>query len=727
MREATCQNTAAEAVPPLSDNIPGAFQPPKPLPKPPSETSLFKVLPFLWSLAAGEPSLRWRLSLALLLLVAGKVSGLAGPLLFKHALDSLTEVKVVTKPALYAAIGALVASAASKAVSSLSNEFRNVVFTPVGQATGRRVEYWFFSHILSMDMAFHLDRKTGALARIIERGKRSITMIFRAVVFTFIPTFVELVLVCGLLARELSPAFAWVVLATFVAYVTWTVALTKASVARRKEVNKLDQQTTGKVVDILLNYETVVQFHNQKLDLQHYDKLLQEYQKSVTHLETISAALNGGQSTIIAIGLAAVMGMAGMRIGKGLMTVGDLVLVNGLVLQLSLPLQFLGFLYRDLRQSLVDIEAMFDMLGTESKLKNGTKDLPLSFEGARVEGKSLEFAYSTSASRKVLRGVSFTAKPGENIAIVGPSGSGKSTIVKLLLRLYDSDKGSIILDGIDITELKQESLRSVVAVVPQDTVLFNDTILYNIGYGRPTASRQEIEHAAKQAKLHEAIMRMPEGYGTVVGERGLKLSGGEKQRVAIARAFLKAPRLLVCDEATSALDSATEEAILQSLRELAAGRTCIFVAHRLSTIKHCDTILVVDAGLVIEEGGHEELLRKGGVYAQMWAMQEVERPLSPPEPKSSVDDNSVEGSSVCGLSLKGEESLSDEGAFEDERSELLELSNMIGIHLQEDSLETKKSGMEKLETKGHKTENIETGESMDAMVGNGTILAENDT
>lgn len=590
-----------------------------PLPTIPSEATLAKVLPYLWRLASSDTTLRWRLAAALVLLVASKAAGLAGPMLFKQAMDELAQSPLRrAKPALVA----LICAALSKAVSSALNETRYIIFAPLGQVTGRRVGVQLLDHILRLDLTFHLERKTGALSRILDRAQRSVVNIFRAVVFTFVPTFVELVLVCGLLATKVSGAIAAIVALTFAAYVTWTVHITSRAAESRKEVNKLENLATGKAVDALLNYETVVQFNNQNLEVEQYNKLLQGYQSASLVAERLSAALNAGQAVILSVGIAAVMALAGLNVARGLSTVGDLVLANGLILQLSGPLQFLGFLYRDLRQSLVDLDSLFSILSTQTLLKDGTVELERVGRGAKVRARDLRFSYTSS--REVLLGVNFKADPGESIALVGASGSGKSTIVKLLLRLYDPDSGSLFLDDHDLRSLSQDSLRSAVAVVPQDTVLFNDTIMHNIAYGRPNATQEQVIQAAKQARLHDAVLRMPDGYLTMVGERGLKLSGGEKQRVAIARAFLKSPRLLICDEATSALDSGTEAAILKSLKELAAGRTCVFVAHRLSTIRHCDRILVMDAGVVVEEGTHQELVAKGERYAHMWALQESE-------------------------------------------------------------------------------------------------------
>ncbi|KAH8949613.1 hypothetical protein BDL97_10G041600 [Sphagnum fallax] len=589
------------------------------LPPAPSEASLTTVMPYLWSLASSDTTLRWRLAAALVLLVVSKAAGLAGPVLLKQAMDDLAQPPTLNAtPALVA----LILAALSKAVSAGLNEVRYIIFAPLGQATARRVGVQLLDHILRLDLAFHLERQTGALSRILDRAQRSVVNIFRAVVFTFIPTVVELVLVCGLLAQKVSGMVAGIVLVTFTAYVAWTVHITTQAAESRKQVNKLENLATGKAVDALLNYETVVQFNNQKLEVEQYNSLLQGYQHASLASERLSAALNGGQALILALGIAAVMSLAGLQVAQGTMTIGDLVLANGLILQLSGPLQFLGFLYRDLRQSQVDLESLFTILSTQSILKDGTVALQSTGKGVKLRANNLRFSYTSS--REVLLGVSLSAEPGQSIALVGASGSGKSTIVKLLLRLYDPDSGSLFLDDHDLRSLSQESLRNAVAVVPQDTVLFNDTILHNIAYGRPSATQEQVIQAAKQARLHDAVLRMPDGYATRVGERGLKLSGGEKQRVAIARAFLKGPRLLICDEATSALDSGTEAAILRSLKELAAGRTCVFVAHRLSTIKHCDRIMVMDAGVVVEEGTHQELIEKVGIYAHMWTLQESE-------------------------------------------------------------------------------------------------------
>lgn len=605
-----------------------------PLPPPPANVSISSVLPYLWNLASGDVTLGWRLFVALFLLIGGKAAGIVGPVLLKFAMDKLQVApNYLQKHSTNLILGALILSALSKAISAGMNEMRYVIFAPLGHATGRRVAVHLLDHILGLDLTFHLEKSTGVLARVIDRAQRAVVHIFRAVVFTFIPTAIELSLVCVLLAQQVSTTVAGVVLVTFIAYVWWTIDITRAAAASRKEANKVEELVTGKVVDALLNFEMVAQSNNQKLEVQQYNNLLRRHQIAMLDAERLSAALNAGQAFILATGVAVVMALAGLSVIQGSMTIGDLILANGLILQLSGPLQFLGFLYRDLRQSLVDLDSLFKILSTRPSLKDGDVELQKDGPGVKIRAHDLHFSYKSS--RQVLNGASLVAEPGESVAIVGSSGSGKSTIVKLLLRLYDPDSGALFMDNLDLRTLTQASLRRAVAVVPQDTVLFNDTIFHNIAYSQPTASEAEVVVAAKQAQLHDAVMRMPGGYNTIVGERGLKLSGGEKQRVAIARAFLKAPRLLICDEATSALDSKTEAGILKTLKELSSGRTCVFVAHRLSTIMHCDKILVMDGGLIIEQGTHQDLLKRKGMYANMWSLQESEekRKLAPTQTK----------------------------------------------------------------------------------------------
>lgn len=620
----------------------GELTAPPALPPTPKSSSLLDVFPYLARLALSERSLYWRLALALFLMVASKVAGLLAPVYFKHAVDAMGQ------NAVQMTVAALLTSGLCRVVNGVAKEIQHPCFTPISQAAGRRVAYHTFAHVLDLDISFHLERRTGALSRVLERGTRSIAVMFRAIVFTFIPTAIELVLVAVVLARSFSPLVAALVVATFVAYVSWTTLMTQAATDVRKQVNVLDNQTTGKAVDALLNYETVALFNNQALEVSEYDTVLSQLQKASIRTEAISATLNAGQSVILSFGLTAVLAVAAMGSATTSMTAGDLVLVQGLLLQLWGPLQFLGWFYRELRQSLVDLDAFLKVLLTKNQLPDGDKDLPMtdvhvaadspahhqrngngaseaqpiastSQRGLALQLKDVHFSYNPE--REVLKGVNITAQPGQSVAIVGPSGSGKSTLLRLMVRLYDVTTGSITLNGVDVRELRQGSLRGSVAVVPQDTVLFNDTIYRNIAYGRVGATREEVEAAAKKAQLDTAISRMSDGYNTVVGERGLKLSGGEKQRVAIARAFLRSPKLLICDEATSALDTATERDIMDSLTELASGRTSIFVAHRLSTIRNCDKIVVMSAGQVVEEGSHNDLMNAGRVYADMWAMQ----------------------------------------------------------------------------------------------------------
>ncbi|EIE23470.1 ABC family transporter: mitochondrial ATM1-like protein [Coccomyxa subellipsoidea C-169] len=583
--------------------------PPK-LPPTPASSKLLDVLPYLVKLAVSDRQLWWRLGASVALMLLSKSSGLMAPIFLKNAVDALGSV--VNESAVTRTVHALLLSGACRILCSLTKEMQGPCFTPIAQAAGRRVAYHTFSHVLDLDINFHLERRTGALSRILERGTRSVSMVFRAVVFTFLPTAIELVLVCGLLARTFTPIVSALVVGTFAAYVGWTAALTRAAAEARKQVNKLDNLTTSKAIDALLNYETVKLFNNEQLEVDEYDRYLVGYQQASVATETIAAVLNGGQGFVLAAGLTAVLASATLSTAVGSFTGGDLVMAQGLLLQLWGPLQFLGWFYRELRQSLVDMEAFFKILATQPNLPDGEASTSGQDQGVAVELDNVVFGYRMG--RPVLKGVSLRVEPGESCAIVGSSGSGKSTLLRLLVRLYDAQSGSVQLDGIDVRELQQSSLRGAVAVVPQDTVLFADTILRNIRYGRPDATFQEIERAAEMAQLKRVIDGMPDGYNTIVGERGLKLSGGEKQRVAIARAFLRGPRLLICDEATSALDTATERSIMASLEELAVGRTSVFVAHRLSTVQRCDKIVVMADGQVVEQGTHEELMRAGQVH-----------------------------------------------------------------------------------------------------------------
>ena len=548
---------------------------------PPPSAALVDVLPYLYRVSVAQRGTAIRLAFAVSAMLVQKSTGLAVPILFKVAVDRLTDAAMASGVgndaavalALRAAAWALVASGTFKAISGLATELRSVAFTPVAQA-GRRVALQVFNHVLNLDLSFHLDRRTGALQRIIDRGTRSITMVFRAVVFTFVPTMVELALVCFLLWRAFSWHVVAIVLSTFVLYVVgpW---MTGVSAELRKIANKMDGITTGKAVDALLNYETVTTFGNVKLESDLYDQLLRSYHEAALGSARASSALNAGQAVILAGGMTCVLASAALGIGRGGLEfvgpistrVGDLVMANGLLLQLWAPLQFLGFFYRELRQSLVDMEAMFEVMSTTSAIPDGTQTLPAKEGGARVTLRDVSFTYGGAVGgRKVVKNVSLDISEGQSVGIVGPSGSGKSTLLRLLLRMYDVTGGSVEVDGVDVRNLRQDSLRSITAVVPQDTVLFNDTLRHNLRYGRAAASEEEVLKAASDARLDGTLAAMPDGLQTMVGERGVKLSGGEKQRVAIARALLRSPRLLLADEATSALDTATEVGILQSLQ-----------------------------------------------------------------------------------------------------------------------------------------------------------------
>ena len=612
-----------------------------PIPLPPKGSDLRAVLPYLLRVAFSRKGTKIRLAFALIFLVAQKAFGLAVPVYFKFAIDHLTRAAQlpVGPEALQAANMAammLCFSGLFKAIAGIATELRMVSFTPVAQAAGRRVALEVFNHVLNLDMQFHLQRRTGALQRIIDRGTKSVSMVFRAVIFTFIPTFVELALVSAVLWKTFSWHVVAVVLSTFCCYVRWTMHMTGVSASKRKLANTMDGLSTGKAVDALLNYETVSNFGNVNLEAKQYDTLLRGYHEAALGSDRASSLLNAGQAVVLSLGMTAALSCAALGVGAGgnaqqmganlANRVGDLVMANGLLLQVWAPLNFLGFFYRELRQSLVDMEAMFDVLSTTSNVKDGTMKLPkntsASSNGASISFKDVSFDYGNG--RKILKNVNLDISPGESIGIVGPSGSGKSTLLRIALRAYDATSGDVFFDGYSVKDLQMKSLRSAVAVVPQDAVLFNDSLEHNVRYGRPDATDDEVERACHAAKLEKTIDDLPDGLKTKVGERGVMLSGGEKQRVAIARAFLKSPRVLVADEATSALDTATESQILESLEEIARDRTSVFVAHRLSTVMKCTRIIVMRDGEIVEQGSHDELVDLSGLYAKMWVAQQAE-------------------------------------------------------------------------------------------------------
>ena len=592
----------------------------------PHSATLVDVLPYLVRLALHDASLVWRIGFATMAMVVSKAAGLMAPLYFKHAVDLISSPPSLAQGGWITTVSmALVLNGLCRAVNALAKEAQHPIFTPVSQAAGRRISFSALYHVLGLDLHFHLGRNTGSLARMLERGSRSISMIFRAVVFTLAPTVLELGAVCALLWTSFQWKVSSIVLATFAVYFIWTVWMTLLSTKIRRDVKNLDNVIGGRAVDALLNVEAVKLSGAELYEVEAYDEKLEQYQKASVRLEVASAVLNSGQALVLAIGMTAALIVAA---GDPRVTTGDLVMIQGLLIQLWAPLQFLGWFYRELRQSLVDMEDLFTLMRTDTEVPDGTLDLSEEADTRplRIELKDVEFKYP-GTKRRVLKGVDITAEPGESIAIVGPSGSGKSTLLRIIVRMFDVQKGSVEIGGYDVKDLTGASLRHAVAVVPQDTVLFNDTMLHNVSYGNPDATAEDIFEAVKAAKLLPALDRMPDGWNTEVGERGLKLSGGEKQRVAIARAFLKKPKLLICDEATSALDTATEKGIMASLEELAANRTSVFVAHRLSTIQGCDTIFVLKDGLVAEQGTHAHLMDAKGLYYEMWNMQAAEDAL----------------------------------------------------------------------------------------------------
>lgn len=559
-----------------------------------------------------------RVSLVIILLVLAKLTSVAIPLALKEIVDAMSQPRGV----LVVPVMLVVGYGLLRLFSTLFGEIRDAIFAKVTQRAIRRVALNVFAHLHNLSLRFHLERQTGGVSRDIERGTRGISFLLTFLLFNILPTLLEIALVAGILFVKYNPWFAVITFFTLVIYVVFTLFITEWRMVYRRTMNDMDSKANTRAIDSLINYETVKYFGNEHYEVNRYDEQMRKWEVSAVQNQTSLAALNAGQSTIIAIGITLLMLLAADEVVKGRMTLGDLVLVNVFMLQLYMPLHFLGFVYREIKNALADMERMFSLLNENREVEDEPNALPLKLVDGRVQFNNVVFGYD--ADRQILDNISFEIPPGKTVAVVGASGAGKSTLSRLLFRFYDVDGGSIAIDGQDIRSVSQASLRSCIGIVPQDTVLFNDSIYYNIAYGRPDASRDEVLSAAQSAHIHTFIESLPQGYDTMVGERGLKLSGGEKQRVAIARAILKRPSILIFDEATSALDSKSEKAIQDELRNVARNRTTLVIAHRLSTIVDAQQILVMDNGRIIERGSHRELLAQQGVYSQMWALQQQE-------------------------------------------------------------------------------------------------------
>lgn len=580
-------------------------------------TTLKTLLPYLleW---------KWRVLLALLSLVAAKMANVGVPLILKQLIDNLAPMPGNPAYALVVPVGLLLAYGLLRLSATVFTELREFFFARVTQRAVRTIALKVFRHLHALSLRFHLNRQTGGVTRDIERGTRGISSLVSYTLFSILPTIVEITLVLGYLSFQYDIWFSGITVVALATYIIFTILITEWRTHFRRTMNDLDSKASTKAIDSLLNYETVKYFGNEEYEARRYDQGLQNYERAAVRSQTSLTLLNTGQSLIIAIAVTLILWRATLGVTEGSMTLGDLVLVNAFMIQLYIPLNFLGVLYREIKQSLADMEKMFALLDQHRDVADISNAQALALSSAELTFSHVDFSYE--ANRKILFGVDFTVSAGTTTAVVGHSGSGKSTLARLLFRFYDVNSGAILIDGQDIRQVTQVSLRNAIGIVPQDTVLFNDSIAYNIAYGRPGANQEEIIAAAKAAYIHDFIVSLPDGYDTTVGERGLKLSGGEKQRVAIARTLLKNPAILVFDEATSALDSQAEQAIQLQLKEIARNRTTLVIAHRLSTVADADQILVMDQGRIIERGTHAQLLAAGTVYAQMW-----ERQLAKPE------------------------------------------------------------------------------------------------
>lgn len=583
----------------------------KPTPNRDDWKTIRSLLPYLWEF-------KGRVALAMALLVIAKLANVSVPLVLKEIIDTLDQPRaIVTLPVLL-----LIGYGALRLCSTLFGELRDAVFAKVTQRAIRRVAIQVFGHLHALSLRFHLQRQTGGVSRDIERGTRGISFLLNFMLFNILPTLLEISLVAIILISRYDIWFSLIIFATLAAYIALTLSVTEWRMIFRRTMNDMDSKANTQAIDSLLNYETVKYFGNETWEAQRYDAHMQKWEAAAIRNQTSLAVLNSGQSAIIAIGATLLLWLAADGVIKGSMSLGDLVLVNAFMLQLYMPLHFLGFVYREIKHSLADMEKMFSLLAENEEIKDkpGAADLILRDSGVRFE--HVNFGYESN--RQILFDVSFEIPAGRTIAVVGHSGSGKSTLARLLFRFYDVTDGRILISGQNISEVTQRSLRAAIGIVPQDSVLFNDSIYYNIAYGRPDSTWEEVLEAARSAHIHEFIENLPEKYETTVGERGLKLSGGEKQRVAIARALLKQPTILIFDEATSALDSKSEKLIQAELKRISSNRTTLTIAHRLSTIADSDQILVMDKGYIIERGTHRELLAAKGTYAHMWELQQQE-------------------------------------------------------------------------------------------------------
>ncbi len=596
-------------------------------------STLKRLFPYLWAY-------KWRVMAALSFMVGAKAANVGVPLLLKELVDTmspnggrslagLANQGELLQAMLVVPVALLIGYGLLRLSTSLFTELRELVFAKATEGASRSISLEVFRHLHALSLRFHLERQTGGMTRDIERGTRGVQSLISYSLYSIIPTLIEVTLVLTLLAVKFDVWFAWITIIALVFYVSFTVTVTEWRTQFRKQMNELDSSAHSRAVDSLLNYETVKYFNNEEFEARRYDENLERYRRAAVKSQTTLSMLNTGQQLIIAISLVAMLYRATQGVVDGRMTLGDLVMVNAFMIQLYIPLGFLGVLYREIKQSLTDLDKMFRLMEREREVADRPGAQPLRIDGSpAVRFENVRFAYdsgahgSAAAARTILHDLSFDIPPGKTVAVVGPSGAGKSTLSRLLFRFYDAQQGRITIAGQDIRDVTQASLRRAIGIVPQDTVLFNDTIEYNIAYGAPGASHAQVEDAARAARIHEFIAGTPAGYGAMVGERGLKLSGGEKQRVAIARTLLKNPPILIFDEATSALDSANERAIQAELQSVAQNKTTLVIAHRLSTVVDAHEILVLEAGRIVERGSHAQLLAANGRYAQMWALQQ---------------------------------------------------------------------------------------------------------